>query len=122
MVKPLSYYIQSYLRIESRARAHEISLMDAKAELEGLDADYMRENSRSPDRLVLADLTEPNQVALWTDSDGSRVRVADMTSAHLHYALAKAERGEYPDSICRQLGIRALKIEAFRRLRNELVK
>lgn len=44
-----------------------------------------------------------------------------MTDQHLFYALAKARRGEYPDSHARATGIEALELEAFRRLRNKLV-
>lgn len=52
----------------------------------------------------------------WTTADGSKVRVQAMSDSHLHYALAKAYRGEYPDSASRLAGIDALKAEAARRL------
>ena len=54
--------------------------------------------------------------ATWTTGDGSRIRVQAMSDSHLHYALAKAHRGEYPDSVSRNTGIAALKAEAARRL------
>ncbi len=54
--------------------------------------------------------------AEWTQGDGSRIRVGMMTDQHLHYALAKAYRGEYPDYVSRRTGIAALKAEAARRL------
>src|SRR5688572_31835214 len=41
---------------------------------------------------------------------------------HLFYALAKARRGEYPDTHARATGIEALELEAFRRLRNKLTR
>jgi hypothetical protein len=66
-------------------------------------------------------LTEPNQVAQWTCGDGSRVEVGAMRDSHLFYALAKAGRGEYPDSHARQVGVRALELEALRRLRNKML-
>lgn len=124
IVMPLRYYVQRYLGIERSAIKGEVSLYQAKDHLDALDREYNTDNvpQRSPDRLVLANLTEPNQVTLWTSGDGSRAPVASMTDAHLHYALAKAGRGEYPDSASRAAGVRALKLEAFRRLRNELVK
>lgn len=66
-------------------------------------------------------MTEPNQVKTWTTSDGSRIQVGAMTDQHLFYALAKARRGEYPDSHARQTGIETLEVESFRRLRNRLL-
>ncbi len=125
LIKPLSYYIRRYEGIFDRVRnGVTTSLLDAKSQLEALETEYNTDNvpQRSPDRLVLADLTEPNQVQKWTSGDGSRIEVSFMTDAHLYYALAKAGRGEYPDCASRAAGIRALKLEAFRRLRNELVK
>lgn len=119
--KPLSYYIRRYEGIFDRVRSGATaSLLDAKSQLDALESEYNTDNSRSPDALVLADLTEPNQLQKWTTGDGSRVEVCTMTNSHLFYALAKAQRGEYPDSASRATGVRALKIEAFRRLRNEL--
>lgn len=53
---------------------------------------------------------------MWTTGDGSRIEVTKMTDAHLHYAIAKIYRGEYPDAKCRTLGFNALKREAARRL------
>lgn len=119
--KPLSYYIRRYEGIFDHVRnGHTKSLLDAKSQLEALDREYNDDNSRSPDRFVLADLTEPNQTKRWTCGDGKAIEVGSMTDSHLFYALAKAGRGEYPDTYSRQTGVRALKIEAFRRLRNEL--
>lgn len=54
--------------------------------------------------------------ATWTTGDGSKVRVQAMSDSHLHFALAKAYRGEYVDSASRLAGIDALKAEAARRL------
>lgn len=68
----------------------------------------------------LANLTEPNQVRKWTGGDGTRIAVSRMSESHLFYALAKARRGEYPDSYSRQTGIEALEVEAFRRLRERI--
>lgn len=98
ILKPLCYWVRRYLALEQPRRGKE------------------------PDHLVLADLTEPNQVALWTTGDGSRIQVGAMTDQHLFYGLAKAMRGEYPDSASRATGVCALKLEAFRRLRNELTR
>ncbi len=52
----------------------------------------------------------------WTSESGGRVEISKMTDAHLHYALAKAYRGEYQDTHNRKVGIDALKAEAVRRL------
>ena len=57
----------------------------------------------------------------WTRADGSKVAVRDMTDAHLHFALAKAYRGEYATVTDRKTGIEALKREAARRLVQELL-
>lgn len=125
IIRPLTYYIRRYEGIVDRVRnGLTTSLLDAKSQVEALEREFAEDmsRSRSPDRFVLASLTEPNQVQKWTTGDGSRVEVGGMTDSHLFYALAKAGRGEYPDCKSRQTGIRALKIEAFRRLRNELVK
>jgi hypothetical protein len=122
IVKPLRHFVTRYLAIADSAIHGSLTLYGAKDALDQLDQEYNAQNSRSPDRLVLASLTEPNQVTLWTGSDGSRTAVSSMTDAHPHYALAKAGRGEYPDSASRAAGVRALELEAFRRLRNELVK
>lgn len=54
--------------------------------------------------------------ATWTTGDGTKVRVQAMSDSHLHFALAKAYRGEYIDSASRLAGIDALKAEAARRL------
>lgn len=53
---------------------------------------------------------------LWTTGDGSRVPVASMTDSHLFYALAKARRGEYPDTYSRKVEVSTLEAEALRRL------
>jgi hypothetical protein len=55
---------------------------------------------------------------MWTTHTGARMPVEKMDEAHLHYALAKAYRGEYPDqtSAARGEGIQNLKNEAARRL------
>lgn len=53
---------------------------------------------------------------LWTTGDGSRVPVADMADQHVFYALAKARRGEYPDSYSRKVDVATLESEALRRL------
>jgi hypothetical protein len=60
--------------------------------------------------------------AEWSTGDGTRIRVRDMTNSHLHYALAKAYRNEYPDYVSRSAGIAALKAEAARRLLGIWVK
>jgi len=39
-----------------------------------------------------------------------------MSDSHLHFALAKAYRAEYPDARSRQTGVEALHSEALRRL------
>src|SRR5687767_1112431 len=57
-----------------------------------------------------------NYDGTWTIGDGTRVRVQAMSDSHLFYALVKAGRGEYPDSYSRRTGIRALEVEALRRL------
>ena len=116
LIKPLSYYINRYLGIERSVLKEGVPLMQGKTHLDALISEY----NTAHDSLALANLPAPNQVALWTPGDGSRVQVSAMTDQHLHYALAKATRGEYPDSASRRTGVRALKIEAFRRLRNEL--
>jgi hypothetical protein len=54
--------------------------------------------------------------ALWTTGDGSRVPVKAMSDSHLFYALAKAKRGEYPDSYSRKVQVGTLESEALRRL------
>jgi hypothetical protein len=54
--------------------------------------------------------------ATWTQADGAKVRVQAMSDAHLHFALAKAYRGEFAVSADRMTGIEALKAEATRRL------
>jgi hypothetical protein len=123
IIKPLSHYIRRYLTIQEDALARRVDLLNAKERLDRLFTEYNTDQEPQrggPDRLALADLTEPNQVTLWTSGDGSRVQVSEMSEAHLHYALAKGARGDYPDSASRRTGVRALKIEAFRRLRNEL--
>lgn len=53
---------------------------------------------------------------LWTTGDGSRVRVDAMSDSHLFYAIAKARRGEYPDTYSRKVEISTLEAEALRRL------
>lgn len=53
---------------------------------------------------------------LWTTGDGSRVRVDAMSDSHLFYALAKARRGEYPDTYSRKVEVSALEAEVLRRL------
>jgi hypothetical protein len=57
-----------------------------------------------------------NHDGTWTTGDGTRVRVQAMSDSHLFYAIAKGRRGEYPDSYSRRTGIRALEVEALRRL------
>lgn len=59
--------------------------------------------------------------AEWTCGDGRRIRVIDMDDAHLFFALAKGFRNEYPDSVTRRDGVRALKAEALFRLQNRVV-
>lgn len=122
LVRSLRYFVTQYRAIEDGAVSGLRSLFEARDELNDLESEYNTQNAKSPDRLVLADQTEPNQVRLWTTGDGSRIQVGAMTDSHLFYALAKARRGEYPDTASRATGVRALKLEAFRRLRNELVK
>ncbi len=124
LVKPLRYWVRRYLTLEQDAIACKVDLFTSKDRLDALERDYCADNAPqpTPDRLVLVDLTEPNQVALWTAGDGARIQVGAMTHSHLFYALAKAGRGEYPDSASRQTGVRALQLEAFRRLRNTLCK
>jgi hypothetical protein len=53
---------------------------------------------------------------LWTTGDGSRVPVASMSDQHVFYALAKARRGEYPDTYSRKVEVGVLESEALRRL------
>lgn len=53
---------------------------------------------------------------LWKTGDGSRVLVQNMADAHLFYALAKARRGEYPDSYSKKVEVGVLESEALRRL------
>lgn len=123
IIKPLSYYIRRYLTIERSVLKEGVPLMQGRDLLDNLVTEYNTDQEPlrgCPDSLALADLTEPNQVAEWTNGDGSKTQVGAMSPQHLHYALAKALRGEYPDSASRRTGVRALKIEAFRRLRNEL--
>ncbi len=120
LVKPLRYFVQAYLTIERNVVEGIQGLYAGKDALDALDREYNEQNTKSPDALVLADRTEPNQVKTWTTGDGSRVQVGAMTDQHLFYALAKARRGEYPDTHARATGIEALELEAFRRLRNKL--
>jgi hypothetical protein len=54
--------------------------------------------------------------AQWTCGDGRRMFIKDMEPAHLHFALAKGYRQEYPDSRTRALGMQALEAEACYRL------
>jgi hypothetical protein len=54
--------------------------------------------------------------ATWTQADGAKIRVQAMSDSHLHFALAKAYRGEFAVSADRMTGIEALKAEATRRL------
>jgi hypothetical protein len=77
------------------------------------------EKANAEDRARLASLrmfVARHADSTWTTADGSKVRVQAMSDSHLHYALAKAYRGEYPDSASRLAGIDALKAEAARRL------
>lgn len=123
-MKKLADYIRTYEGIVRRVIVGGVSLVTGAAELDELYREFERDTKppagNPPERLALANLTEPNQMTLWTSQDGSRKKVAAMTDAHLFYALAKCCRGEYPDAESRATGVRALKIEAFRRLRNEL--
>jgi hypothetical protein len=54
----------------------------------------------------------------WTCGDGKRVKIMHMETAHLFYAIAKGYRSEYPDSLSRKLGLRALCAEAQYRLQS----
>jgi len=121
-MKTLRYFVDAYRNIENNAVARLISLYCAKESLDRLEKEYVEQHAKSPDHLVLADRTEPNQVKTWTSGDGSRIEVGCMTDQHLFYALAKARRGEYPDTHARATGIEALELEAFRRLRNKLTR
>lgn len=120
IVRALRYFVTQYRSIEDSALRQTITLYEAKDALDALEKEYNTQNAQSPDRLVLADQTEPNQVRRWTTGDGTRIPVGNMTDSHLFYALAKAKRGEYPDTASRATGVCALELEAFRRLRNQL--
>ncbi len=123
-MKNLRYFVDNFEKIRLDAVRGITSLFSARDALNVLEQEFESsvKSKPHPDRLALADLTEPNQVAMWTTGDGGRIQVGYMTDAHLFYALAKAGRGEYPDTASRATGVRVLKIEAFRRLRNELTK
>jgi hypothetical protein len=62
------------------------------------------------------DLIRTKAEGLWTTGDGGRVPVAGMSDSHLFYALAKARRGEYPDTYSRKVEVRTLEAEVLRRL------
>ena len=119
-MKNLRYFVDNFEAIRLNAVRGIASLFSARDALNALEKEF--ESQCAPAKPVLADLTEPNQVKRWTDHTGKAIEVGAMGDARLFYALAKAGRGEYPDSYSRQTGVRALKIEAFRRLRNELTK
>lgn len=53
--------------------------------------------------------------AEWPSSSGT-VRVQAMNTSHLHYAIAKGERGEYPRGCGYGQAMQHLKNEALRRL------
>ena len=67
-------------------------------------------------KLVKLQTDAVDRHATWTCGDGRRVRVRTMSDAHLFYAIAKAGRGEYPDSYSRKTGVATLEREALRRL------
>jgi hypothetical protein len=67
-------------------------------------------------KLVRLQTDSTDRYATWTCSDGRRVPVRTMSDSHLFYAIAKARRGEYPDSYSRKTGVEALEREALRRL------
>lgn len=56
---------------------------------------------------------------MWTDHSGARIPVKTISDAHLFYAIAKAFRGEYPDSKTWADGVAALKREALSRLQSD---
>lgn len=64
----------------------------------------------------LRTMIKANAAATWTTQDGRKIRVQDMSDSHLHFAIAKAYRGEFGTPADRKTGIAALKIEAARRL------
>lgn len=53
----------------------------------------------------------------WVSGDGARVKIADMTDAHLFFSLAKGYRGEYGPRSVAQSRMPSLEAEAKRRLR-----
>lgn len=67
-------------------------------------------------KLHLATTERGDTWPTWTTHTGARVDVRRMGFDHLFYAIAKASRGEYPDSHARRTGVEALKREALRRL------
>jgi hypothetical protein len=98
----------------------------AKAELREKQVRFAAEieadRARSLARLVkkVQDVIESTGLESWTCGDGRAVLVKDMTDSHLHFAIAKAFRNEYPDSRSRDTGVEALKREALRRLLRSL--
>lgn len=64
-------------------------------------------------------LFQAHKDVTWTSGSGRTTRVQAMDRAHLHYAIAKGERGEYWDSGTRAK-LPALKAEALRRILNDL--
>jgi hypothetical protein len=74
-------------------------------------SDYYDRPRRQPDARV--DL-QPDE---WVSGDGARIKIADMTDAHLFFSLAKGYRGEYGPGSVAQSRMPSLEAEAKRRLR-----
>lgn len=95
----------------TKADAALAGIAQSLAALVGLTDAPAIETARKINARLAKDAT-----GLWTTGDGSRVPVATMSDQHLFYALAKARRGEYPDTYSRKVEVAVLESEALRRL------
>jgi hypothetical protein len=94
-----------------KAEAALAGIAQSLAALVGLTDAPAIETARKINARLAKDAT-----GLWTTGDGSRVPVANMPDQHLFYALAKARRGEYPDTYSRKVEVAVLESEVLRRL------
>jgi hypothetical protein len=72
---------------------------------------------RGPRRRPQPDARVDLQPDEWVSGDGSRIKISDMTDAHLFFSLAKGYRNEYGPRSVAQSRMPALEAEAKRRLR-----